>query len=739
MLVPLNPLLADLTPPQLQAVTTINGPLLVLAGAGSGKTRVITKRIAWMIENNIPAEQILAITFTNKAAGEMAERVSHLVYGRKPSVSTFHSFCARVLRQKAQYAGLEQNFVIYDTSDARAAIKSVLADLNLDPKMFEPNKISHWISDAKNKLISPEQMEKDAQTKQEKQISQVYGHYQKFLRQCNASDFDDLLLLVLKIFSQYPEVLEEFQNRYQYILVDEYQDTNLPQHQLVRLLAQKYSNICVTGDPDQTIYSWRGAIIGNINTFPDEYKDVAVVSLEQNFRSTNNILKAANAVISNNPRRFEKKLFSELGDGEKIRYNMVSDEIAEGELIARSIKSLQNKGQSLKNIAIFYRTNGQSRVIEDALRLDNLPYTIVGGTKFYDRAEIKDILAYLRLVENGRDNVSLLRVINVPARGLGPKAVQTIRDIAEKYQVCLAEALTKDEIRYEITGKALAGVDSFLDIFSKIFDLGETASVADKIKLIYEKSGYKEFLEKAEEENEDRISNVEALLNAAVDHAEKSGENSVSSFLENVSLIADIDSWADKDEKVTMMTLHSAKGLEFDVVFIAGCEEALLPHKNSLDNDASIEEERRLCYVGITRAKKELFLTSARSRLQWGNRSYSRKSRFVEEIPETLLVSDGRSSSEGTIRKGFSLNRKWDDAPKPLLAKKPTEPLPDRDFDDNPVSVTVTQGNMVRHPKFGKGVVMSVVGEGDNARITVFFELNGSKELIGQYANLQKI
>lgn len=733
----MSSILADLTAAQHKAVTTINGPLLVIAGAGSGKTRVITKRIAWMIENEIPAEQILAITFTNKAAGEMVERVAKLISGRKPLVSTFHSFCARVLRQKASYAGLEQNFVIYDTSDSRAAIKSCLADLDLDPKLYEVSKISHWISDAKNKLISPEQMEKDAQSKQEKHISQIYARYQKFLRECNASDFDDLLLLVLKILSQYPEVLQEYQDRYRYILVDEYQDTNLPQHQLVKLLAEKYKNICVTGDPDQTIYSWRGADMGNINIFPDEYQNVAVVSLEQNFRSTNNILKAANAVISNNPRRFDKKLYSELGDGEKIRYHMVSDEIAEAEHISESIKGLQNRGQSLKGIAIFYRTNGQSRVLEDALRLENLPYTIVGGTKFYDRAEIKDILAYLRLVENGRDNVSLLRVINTPARALGPKAIQIIREVADKYQISLAEALTKDDIRDQLAGKALAGIDSFLDIFSAVFELGESATIADKIKSIYEKSGYKEYLQKAEDENEDRISNVEALINAAVDHAEKSGNQSVSSFLENVSLIADVDLWADKDEKVTMMTLHSAKGLEFDAVFMAGCEENLLPHKNSMENDSAIEEERRLCYVGITRAKKDLFLTSTRSRLQWGNRQYSRKSRFLEEIPEELLAGSNKTFSQGTIRKGFSLIRNWEDNPKPI--SKPVKEISETSFDDMPEAVTVTQGNMVRHPKFGKGVVMSVVGEGEDSRITVIFEQHGAKVLQGQYAHLQKI
>jgi len=737
----LNPLLDDLTPSQLKAVTTISGPLLVLAGAGSGKTRVITKRIAWMIENEIPASQILAITFTNKAAGEMAERVERLVQGQKPIVSTFHSFCARVLRQKAQYAGLEQNFVIYDTSDARSAIKNVMADLNIDSKELEVNKVSHLISEAKNKLISPEQMEKNAIGTKDKQISLVYAHYQKFLRNCNASDFDDLLLLVLKIFSQYPEVLEEFQDRYRYILVDEYQDTNLPQHQLVKLLAKKYSNICVTGDPDQTIYSWRGADMGNINAFPDEYQNVTVVALEQNFRSTNNILKVANAIISNNPRRFEKKLFSELGDGEKIRFNSVSDEVSEAEGIVQNIQMLMKRGHPLKGIAIFYRTNGQSRVIEDALRLNKLPYAIVGGTKFYDRAEIKDILAYLRLVENGRDNVSLLRVINVPTRGLGAKAVQAIKDIADRNQISLAEALTRDEIRQAVTGKALSGIDSFLDIFSKIFQLGEKSSVAEKIKLIYTESGYKDLLEKDKIENVDRISNIEALLNAAVSHEANSGDASVASFLENVSLIADIDSWEDKDEKVTMMTLHSAKGLEFDVVFVAGCEEGLLPHKNSLENPLSVEEERRLCYVGVTRAKKELFLSAAKNRMQWGNRTFSRKSRFMMEIPDTLLANGIGNSREGFIRKGFSLNRQWTAEPtdnKPKPTNKIPE-MPDQDFEESPVCITVTQGNMVRHPKFGKGVVMKVEGEGEDARITVFFEQNGSKVLLGQYANLQKI
>lgn len=731
----MSSILENLTTAQHNAVTTINGPLLVIAGAGSGKTRVITKRIAWMIENDIPAEQILAITFTNKAAGEMVERVAKLIPGRKPLVCTFHSFCARVLRQKASYAGLEQNFVIYDTADSRAAIKSCLADLDLDPKLYEVSKISHWISEAKNRLISPEQMAKDAQSKQEMHISQIYARYQKFLRECNASDFDDLLLLVLKILSQYPEVLNEYQERYRFLLVDEYQDTNLPQHQLVKLLANKYKNICVTGDPDQTIYSWRGADMGNINIFPDEYKNAVIVNLEQNFRSTNNILKAANAVIANNPRRFEKKLFSELGDGEKIRYHMVSDEVSEAEHIAKAIKGLQNNGQSLKGIAIFYRTNGQSRVLEDALRLDNLPYTIVGGTKFYDRAEIKDILAYLRLVENGRDNVSLLRVINTPARGLGPKAVQTIREIADRYQISLAEALTKDDVRNQIAGKALAGIDSFLDIFSSVFELGENATIADKIKTIYEKSGYQDYLQKAEDENEDRISNVEALINAAVDHAEKTGSQTVSSFLENVSLIADVDLWADKEERVTMMTLHSAKGLEFDAVFIAGCEENLLPHKNSMENDLAIEEERRLCYVGITRAKKDLFLTCTRSRLQWGSRQTSRKSRFLEEIPEELLVGANKATAHGTIRKGFSLIRNWEDTPKPVAKPMPSQ---DQDFDDMPI-VTVTQGNMVKHPKFGKGVVMSVVGEGEESKITVIFEQHGAKVLLGQYAHLQKL
>jgi len=739
----LDTILDGLTEPQLQAVTCIKGPLLVIAGAGSGKTRVIIKRISNMINQGIDPRNILGITFTNKAAGEMVERISQEVIGGKPLISTFHSFCARVLRAKASYAGLDSNFVIYDTSDMKAAYKMVVSELGLDSKTYDTGKVSYYISDAKNRMISPSEMEQHARDEFSKSICKIYRRYQSFLQESNAADFDDLLLLVVKIFAENKEVLEEYQQRYQYLLVDEYQDTNLPQHELVKLLSSKHGNLCVTGDPDQTIYSWRGANIGNINGFMDEHPNAVKVSLLQNFRSTNFILRAANAVIAHNYHHFDKKLYSELGDGEKLKFKTLQNELSEADFIIENIVRLKDQGVLLKEIAVFYRTNGQTRVIEDALRLENIPYTIVGGTKFYDRKEIKDLISYLRLIVNGRDNVSLMRVLNTPSRGIGNKTIQNIREYAEHKQMCMAEALTQPDLQNLLSSKAKKGVQSFLKIFSAVYDLGEKPKVSEALEKIYEFSGYKVFLDADKEKGEDRKSNIEALINAAVDHQEKVEVATISSFLENVALMSDLDSWEDKEDKVTLMTLHSAKGLEFEAVFISGVEEGLLPHKNSMDTDEDVEEERRLCYVGITRAKRILFMTTAQSRLQWGQRIYTRNSRFYGEIPIELidnLGGGGYQSSGGGTSSGFSLMNSWSNKKEEIETEIEEEFFED-DFEEEitPEAITVVQGDIVNHPKFGKGVVMRVTGDDENAKIKVIFESHGEKELMAAYANLSKL
>jgi len=720
------PLLEKLNPPQRQAVETTEGPLLILAGAGSGKTRVLTYRIAYMLnERGVSPHNILAITFTNKAAGEMRERLADLIGVRSEYlwVCTFHAACVRILRREIGALGYDSNFVIYDSADQQTLIKQCLKELNIDDKRFPPRAMAAGISGAKNKLLGPAEYQKQAFDYYEHSVARVYELYQKKLRANNALDFDDLLVLTVKILEENPEVLEVYQNRFRYILVDEYQDTNHAQYKLVNMLAKKHRNLCVVGDADQSIYGWRGADIRNILDFERDYPDAQVIKLEQNYRSTKVILEAANKVIRNNLGRKETRLWTENADGPLIEFFQTRDERQEAYFVADRIYRMHHEeNKPYSDFAVLYRTNAQSRAVEEVFMKHNIPYTIVGGLKFYERKEIKDIIAYLRVIQNPADTISLHRVINVPRRGVGDTSVGKLTEYARDRVLSLYQAMEQVGEIPGLTGRVAVPVGEFTNLIGGWRGrLGEI-SVTLLVEEILERTGYmRELQAENTVEAETRIENIKEFLSVTKDFDKHSEEKSLEEFLANISLVSDIDTYEEKTAAVVLMTMHSAKGLEFPVVFVVGMEEGVFPHSRSLPESAEMEEERRLCYVAITRAMEKLYLTCAWERNIYGNRMNNPRSRFLDEIPAHLLSG---GEEEGSGKK----------------TQPPSRPVTPAQSASGGVAPGLFQlGDKVMHAKWGQGVVVSVKGQGEDAELSVAFPDQGIKNLAVKYAPIKKV
>ncbi|MBM4055897.1 MAG: ATP-dependent DNA helicase PcrA [Planctomycetes bacterium] len=732
-------LLENITEKQREAITHVNGPLLIVAGAGSGKTRVITRRIGYLMSEGVSPYNILAITFTNKAANEMSERVKLFSSHKGMWVSTFHKMCSRILRKDIERLGYSKDFSIYDTVDQLSRIKSIMGDLQIDTAQWKPRSIISSISNAKNKLIDAERFAATASGVYNQMVAKIYKKYEGLLKTDNALDFDDLLIKTVELFRTCPDILTSYQEKFKYILIDEYQDTNYVQYAISRLLAQKYRNICVTGDPDQSIYGWRGADLRNIMDFEKDYPDAKVVLLEQNYRSTKNILLAASSVIQKNKYRKQKEIWTENDHGEKVKVIHCESEHAEAEEIAEVIRRMHGKGMKYTDVAVFYRTNAQSRVLEIALRNSGIPYVIVGGVEFYRRKEIKDILAYLRLCVNPSDEVALERTINTPARGIGNTSITRLKEWAAVQNISLLNAISAVEMVPGITGKTVAAIKKFYELIMLLRHDPQT-SVEKIIIRVIDKTGYVAFLRKSEEkECEDRIANIEELVNAAHEYDIKHPEGSLQGFLEEVALISDLDTVDDKAEAVTLMTLHTAKGLEFPVVFISGMEEGLLPHSESRISDEEIEEERRLCYVGITRAMKELFLTHTKRRMRYGQLIPCVPSRFLNEIHAGCL--DWRDKTENKDSYEFyDKNNSWKNETgfEGDLREEYNEYLERNAFPQEKPQ-NFSSGEVVRHPVFGIGRVLESYGCNEKAGVKVNFNIGGTRNLMLAYAKLEKV
>jgi DNA helicase II / ATP-dependent DNA helicase PcrA len=737
-------LLNGLNPEQKNAVKATDGPLLIMAGAGSGKTRVLTHRIAYlMVEKEVNPYNILAITFTNKAAREMRDRISKMMGGVAEQIwiSTFHSMCVRILRRDIDRIGFNRNFTILDTTDQQSVIKSILKDKNIDPKKFDPRAILGSISSAKNELIETDEYAKTAGGYFEKVVSDVYTEYQRRLRKNQALDFDDLIMSTILLFRRVPDVLEYYQRKFQYIHVDEYQDTNKAQYLLVKLLATRFKNLCVVGDSDQSIYKWRGADIANILSFEKDYPNAKVILLEQNYRSTKRILLAANEVIAKNRNRKPKNLWTENPEGNKIVYYRADSEHGEAQFVTGKIKELTNSGYKLSDIAILYRTNAQSRVMEEVLLKSNMNYSIVGGTKFYDRKEIKDMLAYLRLISNPDDDISLQRVINVPKRGIGSTSIDKIADFATMHDISLNQALDSVEL-IGLSPKTTKAAAEFRDLIHRYTQMQEYLSVTELVEEVLEKSGYREML-KAEKsiEAQSRLENLDELLSVTQDFEKTSEDKSLVAFLTDLALVADIDSMDDEEEvseKVVLMTLHSAKGLEFPVVFLIGMEEGVFPHSRSLMEEAEMEEERRLAYVGITRAEKSLFMTNAQMRTLFGRTNMNPASRFITEIPEDLLEGIQPAKRAGTPfgSRGTSFGSQGPSFGSPAARKTVMRPVAASTGGDE---ISWKVGDKAAHGKWGTGTVVSVKGEGEGIELDIAFPSPiGIKRLLAKFAPIKR-
>ncbi|MCQ6280523.1 DNA helicase PcrA [Bacillus sp. EB600] len=740
-------LLNGLNPEQQTAVKATDGPLLIMAGAGSGKTRVLTHRIGYLIvEKQVNPYNILAITFTNKAAREMRERISRMMGGVADQIwiSTFHSMCVRILRRDIDRIGFNRNFTILDTTDQQSVIKGILKDKNIDPKKFDPRAILGSISSAKNELMDPEEYAKQAGGYFDQVVSDVYTEFQKRLRKNQALDFDDLIMMTIQLFRRVPEVLEYYQRKFQYIHVDEYQDTNRAQYLLVKLLASRFKNLCVVGDSDQSIYRWRGADIANILSFEKDYPNATVIFLEQNYRSTKRILLAANKVIENNSNRKPKNLWTENPEGNKIVYYRADSEQGEAQFVAGKIKELTRDGKyKLADMAILYRTNAQSRVMEEVLLKSTIDYTIVGGTKFYDRKEIKDMLAYLRLISNPDDDISLRRVINVPKRGIGSTSLDKIANFAALHDLSLYQALESVELT-GISPKTTKAAAEFRDLISNYTRMQEFLSVTELVEDILDKSGYREML-KAEKslEAQSRLENLDELLSVTKNFEESSEDKSLVAFLTDLALVADIDSMDDDEEKsdaVVLMTLHSAKGLEFPVVFLVGMEEGVFPHSRSLMEEEEMEEERRLAYVGITRAEQSLFLTNAQMRTLFGRTNMNPASRFINEIPVDLLegVEPVKKAGSPFGTKGKSFGTSGGSVGTPAARKVVMRPVAAKTTGGDEIGWKV--GDKAEHGKWGIGTVVSVKGDGESTELDIAFPSpTGIKRLLAKFAPIKKV
>ena len=714
-------LLENLNERQKEAVCYINGPLLVLAGAGSGKTKVLTTRIAYLIEQGINPDNILAITFTNKAAGEMKSRIGKLIgyYSRNMQISTFHSFGLTLIKENYEYLGYDKNFVIFDSDDSLTIVKKIIKEMNLDKDKFSPKAIRNKISGLKNDLVEPDTYKKYVATDYDKIVYEVYKRYEDSLYSNNSLDFDDLLVLPIKLFSKRSDILEKYQEKFKYILIDEYQDTNEAQYKLTKMLASKYKNICCVGDVDQAIYGFRGANYKNILNFERDYKDTKIINLEENYRSTKTILDAANSVIKHNKNRKEKNLFSNLGVGEKLEYFRASTGLQEVLFVVDKIKDLMADGINLNDMVILYRTNAQSRSFEDGLLKANIPYKIVGGVNFYGRREIKDLLAYLRLIHNEHDNVSLERVINVPKRGIGEKTVTYLINKANEKNISMYEAIE--------SGKELL----FKNIIEDLKLKKDTMSLVEFIDLVLDKSGLIAELKKENSLEADvRIENLEEFKSVAKAFEEENGVISLEDFLLNISLISDnLDVKDEVSDAISLMTIHAVKGLEFPYVFLVGMEERLFPHLNSLDSEEEIEEERRLCYVAITRCKTKLFITNARQRLMYGMDQINPVSRFITEIDEELINDLSRKEIEKFYEIDYNKN---------VSSEKINK---DDNYEEKDMNYKV--GDFVYHDNFGAGTVVDVIVNNKNPKLTLLkiaFKLPyGVKTLIYSHKSLKKV
>lgn len=733
----MNPIFDTLNDRQCEAVKHTEGPLLITAGAGSGKTKVLTCRIAHLLELGVAPYRILAITFTNKAAKEMKERVTNLVGAQADSIwlSTFHSFCAKLLRFEVDgFHGYTRNFTIYDSSDQLVLVKDCLKKLNLDDKQFTPRSVLGTISSAKNVLMDAKAFAAKASDFYEQKVADVYAMYQEKLRENNAVDFDDLLFLAVRLLQENEEVREKYQSRFQYILVDEYQDTNHAQYALTKILAARWRNICVVGDADQSIYAWRGADIRNIIDFTRDYPDAASIKLEQNYRSTKTILHAANAVIDNNESRPKKTLWTENPTGNKIIHYQAQTEHDEADYIAGVIYNRHEiSHEPYGDMAILFRTNAQSRVLEEKLMRYAIPYTMVGGTKFYDRKEIKDVLAYLRLLYNPEDSLSLTRIINVPKRNIGATTMEHVAAYAEAQGISLFEALSStDEI--PVTKRAKASLENFAAMIFDLLNDIEGKDVLSLIETVIKQTGYGDMLDKEAEhdpQGESRKENVGEFLSVAKDYMDSNPEGNLQDFLENVALVSDVDDFESSDSKVTLMTLHAAKGLEFPVVFLTGLDEGLFPHSRTLMDPAQVEEERRLAYVGITRAERQLYVTNAVTRTMYGRISAYMPSRFLAEIPPQFMEDYHRKSAMPQSRTTAVPGKQRVS----ILTKPVASSLPKK----HAVTDTFAKGDKVRHKIWGIGTVLDVIGEGPNMQMKIQFPTKGVRQVVVKYAPLEKV
>lgn len=729
---------------QKEAVFCTEGPLLLLAGAGAGKTRVLTHRICYLIEEKgVNPWNIMAITFTNKAAREMRDRVDNLVgYGSSDVwVSTFHSTCVRILRRYSDRIGYKNNFTIYDSDDQKRLMKDVCKSLNIDTKQFPEKNILSEISRAKDIYKSESEYEKESYGDFRKaRIAQAYKEYQKRLRANNAMDFDDLLCRTVDLFQFYPDILEKYQDRFRYIMVDEYQDTNTIQFYLIRMLARKYRNLCVVGDDDQSIYKFRGANIYNILNFEQEFEDATVIKLEQNYRSTKNILELANRVIAHNRGRKEKTLWTENEEGEKIFFSQVGTEYDEAEMVARKVEELCQEGSSYKDFAVLYRTNAQSRVLEEKLIFRNIPYKIIGGVNFYQRKEIKDMISYLKAVDSGLDDLAVKRIINVPKRGIGNTTIQKIDDFALQEEMGFLEAAQIAEHIGSLGKATVTKIRKFTAFIDELRTVLRQEGILALYDAILEKSGYQqELIVENTEESQARLENLEELRNKIVEFEE--GESStLTELLEEIALIADIDSLEEESDRVVLMTLHSAKGLEFPYVFLVGLEDGIFPGYRAIvsESEDDIEEERRLCYVGITRAKKQLYLSYAQRRMIRGQMQYNAPSRFLEEMPGRLLqeAEKRRESISSSMNKGRNFAN---------AARKKTsfehKPYQSAQNFAKPRAVVLDYnvGDRVNHIKFGVGVIKQIVSGGRDYEVTVDFDKVGVKKMFASFAKLKKL
>ena len=696
--------LEELNDRQKEAVLYNEGPLLIIAGAGAGKTKTLTMKIAYLLEEKkVKPYHILAITFTNKAAKEMKDRIYAQIgtEAKKLTISTFHSFGLKLLRENYQRLGYEKNLVIMDSDDSLTVVKKIIKDMGYDPKIYNPKAIRNKISSCKNEMISPIMYERYAISDYEKVIQKVYEKYEDKLKRNNSVDFDDLLLLPIKLFQNYKDVLEDYQDLYQYILIDEYQDTNEAQYTLTKLLSEKSRNITCVGDDSQSIYSFRGANYKNILNFEKDYKDAKVVLLEQNYRSTGTILKAANAVIKNNKQRKDKNLWTAKEEGEKIKYYRAYDEKDETSYVVEKIKELISKGENYQDIAVLYRTNAQSRVIEEALLKENLPYKVIGSIYFYSRKEIKDLIAYLRLIHNSKDNVSLLRVINTPKRGIGLKTIENLTEIADQEGISMYEAIS--------SGKEL----EFKNLIEKLKEIKEELTLTELIDKVLDASGMRQELESEKSlEAEVRLENLEEFKSITKSFEEQEGLVSLEEFLLEISLISDVEEYREDPNRISLMTVHSVKGLEFNHVFVIGLEEGIFPHMNSLMESSDVEEERRLMYVAITRAKDDLYLVNARRRTLFGNDQINPVSRFLSEIPQDLIEAEKEETKE----------------------KEEIKIETGEMFRDEEVDYQV--GDFVYHETFGTGRVVEVT----NTLVSVAFKHpHGVKKLMKNHKKLSKV